>query len=72
MEPLPGLEHVESELDLGAVSTRVDLAQCVLKVHPETGLLERRATRGISLQSSHLVVVGWFVHVLVGLGGGGQ
>ena len=54
VESLAGLEHVESELYLGTVPARVYLAQGVLQTHPEADLLQGRATRGISLQSSHL------------------
>ena len=54
VESLASLEHIESELDLGAVPARVDLAQGVLQTHPEADLLQGCAARGISLQSSHL------------------
>ena len=54
VEPLPGLEDIESELYLWAVPARVDFAQGMLQVHPETDLLQSSAAGRIPLQSSHL------------------
>ena len=60
MEPLPCLEHLQCKCHLGAVSARVDLAESMLEVHPETDLLQSRTAGGISLQSSHLYRMrGW-------------